>query len=245
MSTASTNPTVIKWSYFVILLILCCSLTFSIVAVSLHNLYTVTFDQDDGFDGYGSSTWGAFSGCVDMEGTDPSDGITTFIMHHCYSIPPDCVTTWHLIYNNTEVYWDLNEDQNGIRCQVWNPFRAFFVIGIILTGFTIAAISYQYLTSSADQLYRSSRPIRLFCHICGWAAVVAIIISYAVIGSEITDAEGKYGIVLSRGPAFALEATAWVIEVVAMILYAILDYIITKNRTEQSDTQKFSQTGTA
>ena len=104
---------------FVTLFFLVLPLTFLIIAASLHNLYSFNaadlgVPQDELT---GSAHFGAFYGCVDLDGIAPlaPDGTTNvaFSIHQCLRIRSDC--TVHFGVTTADGYVELDTDLGQLQ----------------------------------------------------------------------------------------------------------------------------------
>ena len=206
---------------FVTLFFLVLPLTFLIVAASLHNLYSFNaadFDiPDDTLTG--SAHVGAFYACVDLDGVmEEYQGFSNvaFSIHHCLRIRSDC--TAHFYYDTSvgpgELDTGLGPDWN---CSQYNAFRAFLILAILFVGFAL-------LTASLSLLYLPQSRLLLWLTVgFNSFAVVSSIISWGLVADHwktINDSNG--GDWFKRGPAFGLVVTAFVLMVVALILYVLV-----------------------
>ena len=199
------------------LIFLVIALTLLIVSASLHNLYRVSFDDipEDVQSAYsvsisGSTTFGAFINCADMDGTVFTSPPSTFSLHSCASIPSNCRTKFTTVQDGVPVDIEDDPDANGFSCSQFNAFRAFLVIGIITLGLAIP-LALASLTAYWQRAWSTWGAVGLLA-----AALVSVLISYALVGSLVTKTPANE--YLSKGPAFALAVTAWCLMVVAAVV---------------------------
>jgi hypothetical protein len=205
------------------LVFLIIALTLLIVSVSLHNLYTVQFEDIPEYvqSAYnvslsGTATFGAFTSCNDIDGHVYINGTSTFSVHSCASIPSNCISHYTVVQDGVEIDIEDDPEQSGFSCSQFNAFRAFLVIGIILLGgalgFTLASLT----------AYWQVRWVM-------WAAVglvtgalISVLISYALVADMARKVPlGEY---LSKGPAFALAVAAWCLIVVSLTAFEVVKW---------------------
>ena len=220
---------------FVTLLFLVLPLTFLIIAASLHNLYSLNASDlgapQDQLSG--SAHFGAFYGCVDLDGIFPQleDGETNvaFSIHQCVTIKPNCNVHFGVTLNGEyeEVDTDLGPDWN---CSQYNAFRAFLIIAIVFLGFTV-------ITAALSLLYNPQSHLLLWLTVgCNSFAIIAAIISWGLVADHwknVNDGTDYF----KRGPAFALVVTSFVLMVVALLLYGVVWRIesVGYNKNDKSD----------
>jgi len=207
---------------FVVLFFMVISLAFGIIAVSLHNLYSANWAGQNGFQD-GSADIGAFTFCLDAEGISPTSGLV-FVAHTCSSIDSNCIFT--LSYMEDGVSKTFSGSPPNFNCSQYNAFRAFFILGIIFTGFALitAAVQLFYKTDVNGE----GRIWKILTEVFGWTAVLSIVITYGLVADHMNNFDQNN--VLSEGTAFALEVTAWVVQIIAMLIYTVI--IIMEGRTE-------------
>ena len=197
---------------FIILFFLLLPLTLLIIAVSLHNLYS--FNAADinqpGTAITGSAHFGAFYGCADIDGTDLASG-GTFSIHQCHSIRSDCKVAFKVSTSAGEFEVDEELGPNW-NCSQYNAFRAFLVISIITVGFALitAMLSLLYFTHSRLLMALTVTFTSL--------AILSTVISWGLVADHwktVNDGTDWF----KRGPAFGLVVTAFVLMVVALIVY--------------------------
>ena len=104
---------------FITLLFLVLPLTFLIIAASLHNLYSfnasdlgVPQDQLSG-----SAHFGAFYGCIDVDGIVPGDEANVpFSIHQCLRIKSDCSVNFNVFVNNEP--FEVDTDRQTLRADI-------------------------------------------------------------------------------------------------------------------------------
>ena len=203
----------------VALLCLVLPLTFLIIAASLHNLYSfnaadlgVPEDQLSG-----SAHFGAFTGCVDLDGVAPlEDGVTNvpFSIHQCVSIRPDCTVRFGVTSNGEHVEVDTDLGPNW-NCSQYNAFRAFLILAILCVGASLISATLSLLYQPQSRLL-----LGLTVGLTSFA-IVSTVVSWGLVADHWkTQNDGAD--YFKRGPAFPLVVTAFVLLVLGLAAYVVV-----------------------
>ena len=209
-----------------VLALMSVALTFLIVAVSLHDLYSLDFSDvpPDVQASYnvsvsGHNHFGAFLQCADMDAVshEPDGSLSSWSIHQCATIQHDCTSTFTVVDGaGSEVTLIDDPAAYGFSCAHYNAFRAFLVMGIVALGLALlgAALSMQ--------VWRDKR--WLMWVTVGWCvyALVCVVISYSLVASYTQkSAISPY---LTTGAAFALAVTAWCLMVIALVMFGMVKH---------------------
>jgi len=190
----------------------CCSCAWRVcvAGVALHNLFTMNaadFPDAASQQLTGSVTFGAFSGCFNIDAVDPQYG--PWSVHHCYSLSSSCTVTVHVqTVSTTETV-----SESLSFCPEFNAFRSFAVIGVILLGFALV------LMFLSLRFYTDNGAIKWSGFGLAIGSIIAIVISYS-LAADILRKEDPDNLV-QKGPAFPLCVTAWVLMVLGAGLFLV------------------------
>lgn len=203
------------------LILLTITLTFLIIAVSMHNMYGFKMLETYDVPNRGTVTVdakfdvGAFTMCSDFDLGNANGQVGG--VHDCSPFNTDCSVTFDFVTASGQKFSN-NFVLPDFSCPTFNAFRAFFIISIIFTAFAITT-GLLYMRNLAG----ARAPMYFYATLtCLIISLISLMISWAIVAEAINQLENSFQHSMQKGAAFGLAVTAWVTEFLA--LFGLLYY---------------------